>query len=278
MQNGGVNQSDPPGASEEQPSERESQSRRVLMGTAPEVMYGRRVLRRLPSAPRCKMCAAPFAGPFGPLMRIMGRKRWPANPKYCGNCFRELTVHRAGAEIPCSVLFADVRGSTSLAEGMRPMDFRDQMDRFFDSATRIVLDHDGMVDKFVGDEIMAMFIPGIAGEAHARRAIEAGKGLIAETEHGLPIGAGVTSGISFVGAVGAGEKVEMSAMGDNVNIAARLASAAGARELLVTAEAAEAAGMSDIGLEHRSLPLKGKSELTNVVVFTAGAPNPSSVD
>jgi adenylate cyclase len=85
----------------------------------------------------------------------------------------------------------------------------------------------------------------------------------------LPLGVGVASGVTFVGAVGAGEKVEMTAMGDTVNVAARLASAAGAGELLATEAAFEAARLPADGLERRSLELKGKKELTDVVVMTA---------
>ena len=245
----------------------EQASWRVLMGKAPEVKRARFVLARLPSPPHCKMCAAPFAGPFVPLLRLIGRSRWPANPKYCRSCFHELSTYHAGAEVDCSLLFADVRGSTTLAEQMRPREFRDRMDRFFEGATRVLIEADAVVDKYVGDEVMAIFIPGMAGDQHAARAVEAGRRLLTLTEHGLPIGVGVTSGVSFVGAVGAGEKVDMTAMGDNVNIAARLASAAGAGELLVTLAAATAAGLGDRKLERRSLSLKGKSEPTEVIVL-----------
>lgn len=248
-------------------SDMEQASWRVLMGKAPEVRRARPIFARLPSAPHCKLCAAPFAGPFAPIMRMMGRSRWPANPKYCRSCFHQLSTYHAGAEVDCSLLFADVRGSTTLAEGMTPREFRDRMDRFFESATRVLIEHDAMVDKYVGDEVMAVFIPGIAGELHAQRAIEAGRALLRLTDHGLPVGAGVTSGVTFVGAVGSGEKVDMTAMGDNVNVAARLASAAGAGELLVTLAAAKAADLADAGLEHRSLALKGKTGPTEVLVL-----------
>jgi adenylate cyclase len=248
-------------------SDMEQASWRVLMGKAPEVRRARPIFARLPSAPHCKLCAAPFAGPFAPIMRMMGRSRWPANPKYCRSCFHQLSTYHAGAEVDCSLLFADVRGSTTLAEGMTPREFRDRMDRFFESATRVLIEHDAMVDKYVGDEVMAVFIPGIAGELHAQRAIEAGRALLRLTDHGLPVGAGVTSGVTFVGAVGSGEKVDMTAMGDNVNVAARLASAAGAGELLVTLAAAKAADLTDAGLEHRSLALKGKTGPTEVLVL-----------
>jgi adenylate cyclase len=248
-------------------SDLEKISWRVLMGGASDARTVRRIFARLPSAPHCKLCAAPFAGPFLPVFRIMGRSRWPANPNYCRSCFQQLTVYRAGAEIPCSILFADVRGSTSMAEGMRPREFRDHMDRFFGEATRVLVEADAVVDKYVGDEVMALFIPGMAGERHAANAIEAGRRMLRLREHALPIGIGVASGIAFVGAVGAGEKVEMTAMGDTVNVAARLASAAGPGELLVTTQAAEAAGLAIDDLERRSPALKGKSSPTEVVVL-----------
>ena len=247
------------------PSDLESASWRVLMGTAPEVKYGRRVFARLPGAPRCKMCAAPFRPPFGAVFRVLGRSPWPANPKYCRNCFHQLSTDRAGAEIECSLLFADVRGSTALAEGLRPREFRDRMDRFFAAATRVLVEADAVVDKYVGDEVMAIFIPGMAGGGHALHAVEAGRKLLTLPDQSLPIGVGVSTGLAFVGAVGAGEKVEMTAMGDTVNVAARLASAAGPGELLVTVEAARVVGVADG--ERRSLLLKGKSEPVEVLAL-----------
>jgi adenylate cyclase len=247
----------------------------VLMGTARGMRTGRRLLRSLPADPRCKLCAAPFRGPLSPLLRAIGKGPWPKNPKYCGWCFKDLVKHRGGAEIECTLLFADVRGSTSMAETMRPGEFTDAMDRFFAEASRVLVDHDAIVDKFVGDEVIAIFIPALTGELHARRAIDAGLALLAALGGGgtaspLPVGAGVNSGIAYVGTVGSGDNVELTAMGDPVNVAARLASAAGAGELLVSAAAAAAAQLRDASLEHRSLALEGKSQPTQVVVLRAG--------
>jgi adenylate cyclase len=83
----------------------------------------RRIHRRIPSAPRCKSCAAPFAGPGGLIMPLLGHARWPKNPKYCTGCFRMLRENHGGAEIECSLLFADVRGSTAMAERLSPKEF-----------------------------------------------------------------------------------------------------------------------------------------------------------
>jgi adenylate cyclase len=250
--------------------------RRVLLGTSRGLRFGRLMFRRLPSSTRCKLCASPFHGAFGGVMHVIGKGPWPKNPKYCSTCFKQMVQHRAGAEIACSLLFADVRGSTELAEGMRPTEFRGLMDRFFSISAKVLVDHDAIVDKFVGDEVIAIFIPGLAGERHASRAIAAGRALLTATGHGagepwVPIGAGVNTGVAYVGAVGPDDQAEFTAMGDPVNVTARLASAAGPGELLVTAAAAQAAQLDDSGLEHRALTLKGKSAPTQVVVM--GAPS-----
>ena len=229
------------------------------------------MLRMLPSSPRCKLCAAPFSAPFGPLMRALGKARWPKNPKYCRSCFSELVRYRVGAEVNCSLLFADVRGSTSMAETLRPTEFTALMNDFFETASRILIKHDAIVDKFVGDEVIGIFVPAITAGKHAAGAIAAGRELLAATvdsrQPRFAIGVGVNTGVAYVGAVGEGEQVELTAMGDPVNVAARLASAAGPAELLVTESAAREASLDTSRLEQRVLDLKGKSESTKVYVL-----------
>jgi len=204
-------------------------------------------------------------------MRAIGKGPWPKNPKYCSACFKQLSAHQGGAEIECSLLFADVRGSTTLAEGMPPTEFKELMHRFFETSAHILFEHDAIVDKFVGDEVIGIFIPGLTGELHARRAVEAARALVSRTAPWIPVGAGVNTGIAYVGTVGEGDDTELTAVGDPVNVTARLASAAGAGEVLVTLPAAEAAVIDTAGLEHRQLELKGKSQLTEVVVLGAAA-------
>jgi adenylate cyclase len=233
--------------------------------------FGRRVFRHLPADPRCKLCAAPFRGAFAPLMRAIRHGPWPNNPKYCESCLSELVRHHGGAEIECSLLFADVRESTQLAETMRPAEFRELMSRFFAAATRVLVEHDAIVDKYVGDEVIGIFVPLLTGERHAERAVAAGRDLLAAVVRddglGLQVGAGVHTGVAYVGTVGEGEMVDLTAMGDPVNVTARLASVAGAGELLVSLDAARAASLDATAFEHRSLALKGKSEATEVVVL-----------
>jgi len=83
----------------------------------------------------------------------------------------------------------------------------------------------------------------------------------------VAVGAGVHTGIAFVGTVGDGAHIELTALGDPVNVAARLASSAGAGEILVTLTAAQAANLTEDGLERRDLELKGKSASTSVLVL-----------
>src|SRR5215212_6554101 len=130
----------------------------------------RGVFRRIPRGPRCKLCAAPFAGAGAPVMRMLGRRPSDKNPTMCGSCFDFMVRHHGGAEIECSFLFADVRGSTAMAERMSATEFRAILDRFYGVASNVVFDHDGSVDKFVGDEVVALFFPLLSGNGHAGRA------------------------------------------------------------------------------------------------------------
>jgi adenylate cyclase len=246
----------------------------ILSGTHRGYRFGRTLFRLLPATPRCKMCAAPFAGSGAPLMRLIGKGPWPKNPRFCGSCLSGLNKHRGGAEIDCSLLFADVRGSTAMAEHMSPTDFRALLDRFYVTATDVLIDHDAFVDKFVGDEVIGMFLPMLTGERHAQRAIEASRSLMAavaaiRSEPQLHIGAGVHTGNSFVGTVGAGDDLNFTALGDTVNTTARLAAAAGPGEALISAAAAESAGLDTAGLVQRALELKGKSERVEVFVLSS---------
>jgi adenylate cyclase len=237
----------------------------------PHIRVGRKVFSAIPSDPRCRLCTAPFAGVGGPLMRLIGRTPSVANPHLCTACQNALIKYHGGAEVSGTMLFADIRGSTALAERMSPTEFKALMERFYGAASRAVIHHDGAIDKFVGDELVAMFYPAMAGEQHVAAAIGAAQELLRETGHAdpggpwAPVGAGVHTGKVWFGAVGEGTHVELTSLGDVVNTTARLAGAAGAGEILVTTEAAAALGL-DANLERRSLQVKGKEQPIEVVV------------
>jgi adenylate cyclase len=233
----------------------------------------RRLFARIPGGPRCRLCAAPFTGVGAPVMRMIGKRRSDKNPTMCMTCFTFLATHHGGAEIEITLLFADIRGSTSIAERISPGAFSKILDRFYDAAAKVVIANEGSIDKFVGDELVALFFPMLAGDRHAARAVDAARALLEATGHGdaagpwIPLGAGVHSGMAWVGAVGEGSHTQITAVGDSVNTAARLASAAAAGEILVTVAAAEAAHLAEGGVERRQLALKGKSEPTEVLVL-----------
>src|SRR5687768_5826271 len=173
-----------------------------------------------------------------------------------------------GTEVEISMLFVDVRGSSQLAERMTPSDFSRLMNRFYKAATDVLIKTDAFIDKLVGDEVIGLYFPLFTGPNHARQAVLAAQQLLLITGHAeeqgpwIPIGIGVHTGIAFVGTVGGAEDSvnDITALGDNVNITARLASVAAPGEAVIS-EVAYTAGGLDLGeLEQRRLELKGMSE------------------
>lgn len=250
--------------------------RSVLTGEDPSLPALRRRFRRIPSDPRCKMCAAPFRGPGRLITRLMMHGQSSSNPMLCNLCFGQIRKDPGGAEIEISVLFADIRGSTGIAERTSAGEFRRLVQRFYLTAAKAIHEHDGIVDKFLGDGIMALFIPVVTGEMHAIRAIEAGEAVLRAVagrelmDGGVRVGVGVHTGEAFVGAVGDGERLDFTALGDTVNVAARLGSDAGAGELLVSSTAWAAGGRAQAG-ERRALAVKGRAEPLEVIVLPGDA-------
>ncbi len=76
------------------------------------------------------------------------------------------------------MLFADIRGSTAIGERLSPTEFHDFLVRFYEIGSKAILDHDGLVDKLVGDEIIGLFFGGVSGPRHAAAAIEAAIDLV----------------------------------------------------------------------------------------------------
>jgi adenylate cyclase len=239
--------------------------RAALTGEMAGLRRTQRIFKRIPSDPRCKLCQAPFGKPGNLLVRLLGGKPAVVNRRLCSLCLKAAHKHPGGAEVEISVLFADIRGSTALAEHSQPGEYGQLLARFYGAAARVVDRWDGLVDKFVGDEAVALFIPGLAGEDHAAHAVAAARELLEETGHGeaepwLPVGIGIHTGVSYVGWVGEDDALDFTAVGDTVNTAARLCKAAGPGEVLVSEAAAAAAALDTSALEHRILELRGREE------------------
>ena len=117
---------------------------------------------------------------------------------------------------------------------------------------------------------MALFIPVIAGENHAGRAIMGGRAILAAVERdglarkGLMVGVGVHTGEAFVGVVGSNEKLDFTALGDTVNVAARLGGLAGPGELLVSRAAWDRAGLGTPPVE-REIEIAGRTGTLAIV-------------
>ena len=246
--------------------------RAELTGKSPVLRRLRRWLKLLPSEPRCKQCNAPFRGIGRPIASLLGRQPSRKNPRFCNYCETLARTHRGGAEVELTLLFADIRGSTTLAERMTASEFSRLMNRFYDVATRLLIDSDGWIDKLVGDEVIAFYLPFL--EDHPARAVRAGRALMRATGQGspggpwVPVGIGIQTGTAFVGTIGSKDTVtDFTALGDAVNVAARLVSAAAAGEILMSEATYAAAGLVGENLERRELTLKGRTEPVGVRVM-----------
>lgn len=226
------------------------------------------LFRWLPHAPRCELCLAPFAGIGGTMVRAFkGIKPSTLNPRYCNDCELVSEDHPGGAEVDVALLFADIRGSTTLAETMEPADYSAIISRYFSEASHVLIHAGALIDNLAGDGVNAIFAPGFAGDHYVQKAIDAARQLLEITGHGsggepwVPIGAGVHWGRAFVGAVGeAGRLISISALGDSVNVAARLASVAGEGEVVVSEAACHQAGFECHDYPSKDLKLKGRTE------------------
>jgi adenylate cyclase len=232
----------------------------------------RRIMRTLPRDPRCKFCNTPFQGFGGTLARVLfGKQRSTMNPRYCNLCEIASREFPGGAEVEMSILFIDIRGSTALSEKMSPTEFSQLINRFYSAATKVIIEEDGLVEKLAGDEVAAFWGAGFAGADYVRRTIQVAQKLQQVMQgRNIPVGVGVHAGVAYFGAMGTAEGMtDISAKGDEVNTAARLASKAAIGEIVVSEQALHKAGMDGSALEPRSLELKGISEPVPVRVMHA---------
>lgn len=236
----------------------------LTKGHLNRLAWVRRLMRLVPGPPRCKVCYNPFGGFGGHVCGALGMKPSRKNPNICALCCEDLPP--GGAEVEIAVLFADVRGSTALAAKLGPADYAAAMNDFYAKVTGALFRYQATLDKLIGDEVMAFFVPGFTGPGFKRAAVEAGQSLLAALGYGgtsnpsLPVGVGVDAGVAFVGNVGDEQFVDFTALGDPVNMAARIQAAAGAGELLVGESAFEAVADRYPNCESWLLDVKGKQD------------------
>jgi adenylate cyclase len=224
-----------------------------------------RVFRRLPHGPRCKLCQNPFAGIGGSVLGLMGRKPSRKNPNLCQACFDRLPA--GGIEIDIGVVFADVRGSTEIGERATATEFAGRMSQFYATATDVLIRHDGVIDKLIGDEVMALFFSGVAGREYRRKAALAALDL-AGAVGDLPVGVAAYAGVAFVGNVGSGTVMDFTALGDAVNVAARLQSHASPGQVVLASELYGLIRADYPAVRSAHIEVRGREEPVDVEIIT----------
>jgi adenylate cyclase len=176
-----------------------------------------------------------------------------------------------GATVEASVLFVDIRGFTALSENKTPEVIVDLLNDYLTRVTDSVIKHGGHVNKFVGDEAMAVFGAPAVIPNHAQAAVRAA--LEIQDEIGelngqkkmngmkIGVGVGINSGEMLSGNLGSQKRMEYTVIGDNVNIASRLTKVAKAGEILISKKTFDAIGEKerDLKFEERGkAPVKGR--------------------
>lgn len=237
--------------------------RELLTNGHRSVRFVRSINRLVPGPPRCKVCNNPFGAFGGRVFKLAGYTPSRKNPNICARCCERLP--EGGATVDIGVLFADVRGSTSLGEQMLPAEFAGEMHRFYGQATKVLLAHGAIIDKLSGDGVMALFVRGVAGSEYRAEASEAAielRAVLQSGEHGqvLPVGIGVHVGEAFTGNVGSGGIIDFTALGDTVNTAARLQGLAAAGEVVFSEVAYNAVRGPKPAARTELVTLRGKQD------------------
>ncbi len=177
-------------------------------------------------------------------------------------------------ELPVSVLFADIQGFTSLSERLSPRETQDLLNEYLHEMTEVIFRHQGTLDKYIGDGIMAVFgAPRIAEDAdprlHAIQAVDAALGMIEahrrlvdklDAERLFAFRIGINTGTVYAGFFGTRHRLEYTVIGDTVNTASRLESAAAPNQMLVGEATWQAVRDVFLGEEVGELQLKGKAQ------------------
>jgi adenylate cyclase len=181
-----------------------------------------------------------------------------------------------GTRRPLSVLFCDVRGFTGLSEKLPPEEVVSLLNDFTERCTKIVFEHAGTVDKYVGDCVMAFWNAPRSVDGHADRAVAAALEIARDGAHelakrGFGVGVGVCSGDVVVGNVGGARRKQYTAIGDVVNTASRLCSNAPAGTVLIAGSTWEL--LTEKPQAEHLKPLKVKGREAAVEVYSVGEPS-----
>ena len=218
-----------------------------------------KVFRALPSSPRCGICSAPFGRPGQLLAGPLGFRPSRKNPTICATCV-ELSPP-GGMTQYIGVLFADLRGFTARFDGADPVEASRLLRRFY-KAAEDVLFPDAVIDKLIGDEVMALYLPqlkrDLPREAVPARMVEHARDLLRSVTPFADMGVGLDVGEAYVGNIGDRSLYDFTAVGDVVNTASRLQAQAATGEIVLSERVAN--GLPSVVGERVELELKGKRE------------------
>lgn len=241
----------------------------------------RRLFALVPGRPRCKFCNAPYGGPLTLPFRILGYRPSTKTPHVCARCLE--WAPEGGAIVPISILFADVRSFTNLTQSLSQGDVPTLLNRFYDAASRVLLQQEGVLGQIAGDQVMGLFVPGLSGRDYPRKAVAAAVGLLDAVGYGAPagpwieIGIGISTGEEFCGNVGGGGFKDFTAVGEVTNTAAGLTNRAIAGEILVD-EATHAGAPQFSFAAGDTTMLKGRGQPVNTYRLALEAPTTGDED
>jgi adenylate cyclase len=186
-----------------------------------------------------------------------------------------------GEKRAVAVLFSDIRGFTPLSESMTPDEIATLLTEYFTEMVECVFRHGGMLDKFIGDAVMAQWGAPLGNPDDADRALQAAVDMMAALdalnarwrEQGRPtleIGIGLNYGEAFAGNIGSERRLEFTVIGDTVNTASRLCSAAEAGEILLSESMKRALGAPPPLEKRPAMALKGKKGSLHVYRIRTG--------
>ena len=186
----------------------------------------------------------PIRGPLSIPLRMFGIRKSQMNPNLCTICETNFTRVKKKKQvvIPATVMFADLRGYTKISQKVEGADVVGMLHSFYDECASAIWERDGIVNKFLGDAVLAIFNFPINQRDHARQAVLAGieiqKRCIAKHElksEGVPlgIGVGIHTGMASIGEVGTAYK-DFTIIGPVVNLASRIQGVANPGEVVVT--------------------------------------------
>ncbi|MBW4708189.1 adenylate/guanylate cyclase domain-containing protein [Roseobacter sp. YSTF-M11] len=248
----------------------------VLIEGHPLLLSKKKKFGFLPSDPRCKLCTAPFNGAGGWFLKTFkGIRQSKRNPRFCNACDEFLKAYPGGIETPMTMMFVDIRNSTGLSSQMPSRDFMQLVSQLRNLALDAMAKTDGSVLEFIGDGVIAVWPPGIAGPDHAKKGIAAARRLLNDVKKlgpqgiDLPIGIGVHTGEAFLGTIAAASNdiQDISAFGHDVNLVARISAAASAGQAFVSKATCDAANHPYEEAQFQQPEMKGIKEPTSLLAL-----------